>query len=107
MQMRRGPASAAFARHSLVDPTLFLVDAVSSSLAFEVPELLDAQAAWIRDLFTWHGVDPHALGEHLKGFGRAARRVVPAEYDRTMQPLIERLYAAAREGPQKAMGRIA
>ncbi|MGE5139543.1 MAG: MerR family transcriptional regulator [Rudaea sp.] len=99
-QMQHGPAGAAV-RRSLVEPTLFLVDAVSSALAFQVPELLDVQGAWIRDLLVWHGVDPQMIQGHLKSFVRAARRVLPVEQRRSLDPLIGRLLAAAGEGPQK------
>ncbi|MGB8647192.1 MAG: MerR family transcriptional regulator [Anaerolineae bacterium] len=82
-------------RHSLVDPTLFLVDAVASALAFETPGLMDLQGAWIRNLMTAHGVDPRMLQHHLQSFVGGCRQVLEREQVRLINPLVERLLVSA------------
>jgi len=52
--------------------TLFLIDAVACALAFDLPELMDAQADWLRELLPPRAVNPALLLEHLSAFEQAA-----------------------------------
>ncbi len=82
-------------RYAMVDPTLFLIDALSSALAFDVSELMDLQGAWIRDLLTAHGINPQVLSQHLDSFARACRDLLNQEQARLVAPLVDRLLVSA------------
>lgn len=75
----------------LTEPTLFFIDALSSALAFDVPELMDEQVVWLRQALPPRNVGMELLKEYIKTFRRAARQNLEADTANHVEELLDRL----------------
>jgi hypothetical protein len=75
----------------LTMPTLFLIDALSSALAFEVPDLMNAQRFWLTQVMPPHGVNAQLINRYLDSFTRAAKHSLEPDTAQQVAGLIERL----------------
>ena len=71
--------------------TLFLIDALSGALAFEVPELMDELQQWLKDAMPSRAVMPQAIGKHLNVFERTLNQMLSKEHAQVVAPLLERM----------------
>ncbi|MCX7840600.1 MAG: MerR family transcriptional regulator [Anaerolineae bacterium] len=76
--------------------TLFLVDAITCALAFDVPELLDAERMWLDEMILRRAVPPELVTKHLDTFTRVLGRLFSAEQNRLYQPLVARMKGAVQ-----------
>lgn len=79
------------ATQELTIPTLFLIDALSSALAFQVRDLVDAQRFWLTQAMPPHGVSAQLINLYLDSFTRAAKHSLEPDTARQVTGLIERL----------------
>lgn len=75
----------------LTMPTLFLIDALSSALAFQVPDLVDAQRFWLTQVMPPHGVSAQLINLYLDSFTRAAKHSLEQDTAQQVAGLIEHL----------------
>jgi DNA-binding transcriptional MerR regulator len=73
--------------------TLFLVDALSAALAFDVPELMDAERAWLDEMMPSRAVPAELIDKHIETFTRVLSKALPPEHNRLVQPLVTRMKA--------------
>ena len=71
--------------------TLFLVDALSSALAFDALELMDVERAWLAEAMPSRAVHSELVVKHVETFARVLVRTFSKEQNRLWQPLLERL----------------
>lgn len=71
--------------------TLFLIDAFSAALAFDVPELMDAERAWLKEAMPPRAVPAGLIVKHIETFARVLGQLFPKEQNRLYQPLVERM----------------
>lgn len=71
--------------------TLYLVDALSCALAFDVPELMDLHREWLNEAMPPHAVSSQALAEHRKAIARVLGKALAVEDVRQFQPLLSRM----------------
>ena len=71
--------------------TLFLVDALSSALAFDAPELMDSERAWLNEAMPPRAVHSELIVKHVETFARVLGPLFPKEQNRLYQPLVERM----------------
>ena len=71
--------------------TLFLIDALSCALAFDVPDLMDELQQWLKDTMPARAVMPQMIGKHLNVFEQAVSKLMNQEHARLIVPLLERL----------------
>jgi len=71
--------------------TLFLVDALSCALAFEVPDLMDLEHAWLREAMPPRLVSSSLITKHLEISETILRKSFSADRLRLLSPLIERM----------------
>lgn len=71
--------------------TLFLVDAVTCALAFNVPELMDTERAWLNEMLPPRAVSAKLITRHLETFARVLGQLFPKEQNRLYQPLVARM----------------
>lgn len=71
--------------------TLFLVDAVTCALAFDVPELMDTERAWLDEMMRQRAVPVELLAKHLDTFARVLEQSFSKESYRLYQPLVARM----------------
>lgn len=76
---------------SMTMPTLFLIDLLSGGLAFDVPELVDAQGFWLTQMLAPRGVSAQQLKRYLAIFARVVRRTLDNDTARSIVLLLERL----------------
>ncbi len=76
--------------HDVNHATLFLVDALSSALAFGVPELMDHEHGWLKAAMPPRNVSPQLIAQHLETFAHILDNVL-ADQARTFKPLLERM----------------
>jgi hypothetical protein len=81
--------------------TLFLVDAVTSALAFDVPELMDTEHAWLNEMMRQRAVPTELLAKHLDTFVRVLRQSFSKEHHRLYQPLVARMNNSPYAGTRK------
>lgn len=81
-----GPSS-----ETLAHPTLLLIDALACAIAFEVPELMDAQREWLRQALLPRSIQPQMLNKHLQVFKRTVKKNLGEDIVQDMDDLIERL----------------
>ncbi len=86
---------AAMPRHWDATPldfaTLFLVDALLAALAFDAPELIDAERAWLAELAASRQVPAELIVKHLDIFARVVAKTLARDQVRVLQPLVERM----------------
>lgn len=70
--------------------TLFLVDALTCALAFDVPDLMDLEHAWLGEAMPPRAVSPQLIAKHLQIAGTVLRKILP-EQMRLLEPLLERM----------------
>ncbi len=75
----------------LTMPTLFLIDALSSALAFETPDLVDTQRVWLTQVMPPHGVSAQWIHHYFDSFMRAAKRYLERDTAVQVTDLMERL----------------
>ncbi|MBI5878320.1 MAG: MerR family transcriptional regulator [Chloroflexi bacterium] len=75
--------------------TLFLTDALACALAFDLPELMDAQAHWLRQALTPRAVTTAMIIEHLSAFERAAYAVLGRNVAAQVRALVARMKDSA------------
>lgn len=71
--------------------TLYLLDALSCALAFDVPELMDRHREWLKEAMPPRAVSAQALAEHRKTIARVLGKALAAEDGRQFQPLLSRM----------------
>ena len=71
--------------------TLFLVDVLSSALAFGVPELMDMERAWLKEAMPPRAVPAELIVKYIGTFARMLGQLFPKEQNRLYQPLVERM----------------
>ena len=76
--------------HDVNHATLFLVDALSSALAFDVPELMDLERGWLKAAMPPRNVSPQLIAQHLETFAHILDNVL-ADQARIFKPLLERM----------------
>lgn len=77
--------------HNINFATLFLVDAVACALAFDVPELIDTERAWLDEMMLRRAVPKELLTKHLDTFARVLAESFSKEQNRLYQPLVVRM----------------
>jgi DNA-binding transcriptional MerR regulator len=73
--------------------TLFLVDALSAALAFDVPELMNAERVWLDEIMPARAVSVELIDQHIETFARVLSKALPPEQNRLVQPLVTRMKA--------------
>ncbi len=86
-----GPRIPEHWRAELGRATLFLVDALLSALAFDAPEIMDAQRLWLEQAMPPRHVAPPLIARHLAVFRRVLGDVLSTESAGPFQPLLERM----------------
>jgi DNA-binding transcriptional MerR regulator len=71
--------------------TLFLIDALSCALAFAVPELMDAERAWLKEAMPPRVLTPELMEKYIETFARALTKSFPQEQNHLYQPLVARM----------------
>ncbi|MBM3128183.1 MAG: MerR family transcriptional regulator [Chloroflexi bacterium] len=71
--------------------TLFLADALVCALAFDAPELMDAERAWLDEMMPSRAVTAELLDKHIETFARVLAKAFPQEQNRLYQPLVARI----------------
>ncbi len=71
--------------------TLFLMDALSCALAFDVPDLMDLEHAWLREAMPPRLVSSSIIAKHLEISETILRKSFSADQLRLLSPLIERM----------------
>ncbi len=71
--------------------TLFLVDALSCAVAFEVPDLMDWEHQWIMEAMPPRSVSPSLIAKHLETFKMILRKSFSGDELRLLYPLIRRM----------------
>lgn len=71
--------------------TLYLVDALSCALAFDVPELIDWHREWLKEAMPPRAVSTQALAEHRKAIAHVLGKALTSEDARQFQPLLARM----------------
>lgn len=71
--------------------TLYLVDALSCALAFDVPELMDWHREWLKEAMPPRAVSAQALAEHRKAMAHVLGKALVSEDARQFQPLLSRM----------------
>lgn len=84
-------------RHGMNHAALFLTDALVSALAFETPELMDAQAAWMNEFMPAHHISVESLRTFLDLYDVNCARELAGGSAKTVHALIERLVGAMEE----------
>lgn len=88
--------------HSLTHAALFLTDAVISALAFDVPEIMDAQAEWSRTFMPSHQISMTSLHHFLNSYTATGERILSNETAQHVHALIKRFMDALE--PTRAAG---
>lgn len=76
--------------------TLFLVDTITCALAFDVPELMEAERVWLDEMILHRAVPPELLTKHLNVFTNVLECSLSPEYNRLYQPLVARFKGAVK-----------
>lgn len=84
-------------RHGMNHAVLFLTDALVSALAFDTPELMDAQGAWTNEFMPAHNISHASLRIFLNLYTTNCERILTAESFKVVRLLIERLFGAMKE----------
>lgn len=84
--------------HVLSIPTLFLVDALSSALAFDLPELMDRQGAWLRGLLVARGIELETLDRYLGVFEKISARTLSRTVSASVKELMHRFESSSLRG---------
>ena len=71
--------------------TLYLVDALACALAFDVPELIDMQKAWLQAAMPPREVPAQLIAKHLAIFARVLDKTLAADQARQFKSLLARL----------------
>jgi DNA-binding transcriptional MerR regulator len=71
--------------------TMFLIDALFCALAFDVPELMNAERAWLDEMMPARAAPAELLDQHIETFARVLSKALPPEHNRLYQPLVERM----------------
>jgi DNA-binding transcriptional MerR regulator len=71
--------------------TLFLVDALSSALAFDAPESMDSERVWLHEAMPPRAVHYDLVAKHLQMFASVLVRTFSKEQNRLYHPLVERM----------------
>lgn len=71
--------------------TLFLVDALTAALAFDVPELMDREREWLHQAMPPRAVPRGLIQKHLDIFARGLERIFSQDRNRLYQPLLARM----------------
>ncbi len=71
--------------------TLFLVDALACALAFDAPQIMDAQREWLAQALPVRHVTPPLIAKHLAVFRRVLEKALARESAELFQPLLERM----------------
>jgi DNA-binding transcriptional MerR regulator/methylmalonyl-CoA mutase cobalamin-binding subunit len=90
-QARGSSADRRIYSEQLSFATLYLVDALSCALAFDVPELMDWHREWLKEAMPLRAVSAQALAEHRKAIARVLAKALGAEGGRQFQPLLSRM----------------
>lgn len=80
-------------------PTLFLIDALSCALAFDVPELIDAQGFWLTQAMPPRGVTASLREHYLDSFTLAVKNDLDVDIARQVLLLTERLVLDSMSSP--------
>ncbi len=72
---------------------LNLVESLSCAMAFDAPELMDAQGAWIADFLTSRSIPAGWAASATEICGRACAKLLSADASRLANPLLERMRA--------------
>jgi hypothetical protein len=76
---------------SLAAPILFLTDALTSALAFDLPELMDMHGQWMNQTLPSSDIKPEMITKYLKTFAQVAENLFDERTARQIQPLVTRL----------------
>lgn len=76
---------------TMAHPTLFLSDALACAIAYEVPELMDAQNEWLRQAMPPRGIQPQMLNKYLQVFERIVKKNLGKDIVADADDLLERL----------------
>ncbi|MEW5720291.1 MAG: hypothetical protein AB1817_16830, partial [Chloroflexota bacterium] len=71
--------------------TLFLMDALACALAFDVPELIDAERAWLKEAMPPRAVSSELIEKHIDTFAHVLTKSFSQEHNRMYQPLVARM----------------
>lgn len=71
--------------------TLFLVDAISCALAFDVPELMDLEHEWLREAMPPRAISPQIIAKHFQISESIMHKSFSADQLRLLNPLLERM----------------
>ncbi|MBI5302710.1 MAG: MerR family transcriptional regulator [Chloroflexi bacterium] len=70
---------------------LYLTDSLASALAFDVPDLMELDGRWLKQMLSPRAVPPDAVVNHIKLFSRALSRALGSEHASAFKPLLARL----------------
>lgn len=71
--------------------TLFLIDALSCALAFDVPALMELEQAWLNEAMPVRAVSSLIIAKHLAISETVLRKTFSADQARLLAPLIARM----------------
>lgn len=71
--------------------TLFLLDTLACALAFDAPELIDAEGAWLNQTLPLHAVPPTLVAQHLDAFTRVTNAILASADARALKAFLSRL----------------
>jgi hypothetical protein len=71
--------------------TLFLVDSLACALAFDAPELMDAQREWLGEAMPPRAVKPAVIANHLQVLASVLSKTFTKDQAQLFEPLVERM----------------
>lgn len=69
----------------------YLTDLLACALAFDAPELMDAERQWLAQILPPRGVPAQAVADYLQLFARALDKILRAELAASCKPWLSRL----------------
>lgn len=86
-------------RQDMTHATMFLTDAVVSALAFDVPEVMDAEGAWLDEFMPAHHVSMDAVRQFVTLYNATAAQHLSTDAAKAVNSLVTRLVTAT--APQR------
>ena len=77
-----------------------MTDAIVSALAFDAPELMDLQGAWVAEFLPAHRIPLETLHPFFNPYNTTNIATLPPESAQVVSELVERLIASIEQGRQ-------